>query len=185
MAEGRWRWQATHGNKNQPGLAREAELISQLADRISSLSPDELIQLGPLLQHRPKHPKLQKVSSEGLGAGAHPGSAPKEEEEKKVEKTAFDVKLEKFDATAKIKVIKEVRAFTNLGLKEAEELVEKAPVLLKQGISKEEADGIIEKIRAAGGVAVMEAPFGGTYFHRSSGHDRMNRTLIKSRFMRS
>ncbi|KAK8942977.1 hypothetical protein KSP39_PZI009601 [Platanthera zijinensis] len=133
-----------------------SEKILQLADRISSLSPDELILLGPLLQHRLKHPKLQKISSEGLGVGVHPGSAPKEEEEKKVEKTAFDVKLEKFDAAAKIKVIKEVRAFTNLGLKEAKELVEKAPVLLKQGITKEEADGIIEKIKAAGGVAVME-----------------------------
>lgn len=133
-----------------------SEKISQLADRISSLSPDELIQLGPLLQHRLKHPKLQKISSEGLGVSSLPGSAPNEEEEKKVEKTAFDVKLEKFDAATKIKVIKEVRAFTNLGLKEAKELVEKAPVLLKQGISKEEADGIIEKIKAAGGVAVME-----------------------------
>ncbi|KAK9125943.1 hypothetical protein Scep_014789 [Stephania cephalantha] len=46
-------------------------------------------------------------------------------ESKAAEKTAFDLKLEKFDAAAKIKIIKEVRSFTDLGLKEAKELVEK------------------------------------------------------------
>ncbi|KAI3673527.1 hypothetical protein L6452_39650 [Arctium lappa] len=70
--------------------------------------------------------------------------------EEKVEKTTFDIKLEKFDATAKIKVIKEVRGFTSLGLKEAKEMVEKAPVLIKQGVTKEEANEIIKKIKAAG-----------------------------------
>ncbi|KAI4375823.1 hypothetical protein MLD38_013647 [Melastoma candidum] len=92
------------------------------------------------------------VGTQGGGAGA--GAA--KVEEKKAEKTAFDVKLEKFDAAAKIKVIKEVRAFTNLGLKEAKELVEKAPVVLKQGVTKEEANDVMEKIKAAVGVAVME-----------------------------
>ncbi|CAF2126447.1 hypothetical protein BRARA_C03138 [Brassica rapa] len=68
----------------------------------------------------------------------------------KKEKTVFDVKLEKFDTAAKIKVIKEGRAFTSLGLKEAKELVEKVPVVIKQGLTKEEANGIIEKIKAVG-----------------------------------
>ncbi|CAI0398614.1 unnamed protein product [Linum tenue] len=94
---------------------------------------------------------MELGSAGGGGAGA--GAAKVEE---KKEKTAFDVKLEKFDAAAKIKVIKEVRAFTNLGLKEAKELVEKVPVLLKQGVTKDEANSIIEKIKAAGGSAVME-----------------------------
>jgi large subunit ribosomal protein L7/L12 len=49
-----------------------------------------------------------------------------------------------------------VRAFTALGLKEAKELVEKAPTLLKQGVSKEEAEQIIEKLKAIGGTAIME-----------------------------
>ncbi|XP_024932902.3 uncharacterized protein LOC112492793 [Ziziphus jujuba] len=71
-------------------------------------------------------------------------------EEKKVEETAFEVKLEKFENAAKIKVIKEVRAFTNLGLKEAKVLVEKAPVLFKQEVTKEEPNDMIEKIKAAG-----------------------------------
>jgi large subunit ribosomal protein L7/L12 len=55
------------------------------------------------------------------------GEAAKEEEVKE-EKTVFDLKLEGFDAKAKIKVIKEIRAVTGLGLKEAKELVEGAPV---------------------------------------------------------
>lgn len=91
-----------------------------------------------------------------MGGGGGGGIDGAKAEEKKVEKTAFDVKLDKFDPSAKIKVIKEVRAFTNLGLKEAKELVEKSPVVLKQGLTKEEASDIIDKIKVAGGVAVME-----------------------------
>ncbi|OVA16995.1 Ribosomal protein L7/L12 [Macleaya cordata] len=132
--------------------------IVQLAERIAALPPEELAQIGPTLRDKLRHPKMQPISSEGMDigpqGGASAGSA--KAEEKKAEKTAFDVKLEKFDAAAKIKVIKEVRAFTNLGLKEAKDLVEKAPVVMKQGVTKEEASEIIEKLKAAGGVAVME-----------------------------
>ncbi|OAY47780.1 50S ribosomal protein L7/L12 [Manihot esculenta] len=134
-----------------------SEKIIELAERIAALPPEERCQIGPTLQYKLKHPKLQTISTEGmdLGVQGSPAAGATKVEEKK-EKTAFDVKLEKFDAAAKIKVIKEVRAFTNLGLKEAKDLVEKVPVLLKQGVTKEEANGIIEKIKAAGGVAVME-----------------------------
>ncbi|KAF5957507.1 hypothetical protein HYC85_004732 [Camellia sinensis] len=68
----------------------------------------------------------------------------------------FDVKLEQFDTADKIKVIKEVRAFTNLELKEAKDLVEKAPVVLKQRVTKEETNDIIKKVKAAVGVTIME-----------------------------
>lgn len=77
-------------------------------------------------------------------------------DEKKAEKTAFDLKLEGFDAAAKIKVIKEVRACTDLGLKEAKDLVEKAPTLLKKGVAKEEAEKIVEKMKAIGAKVSME-----------------------------
>lgn len=133
-----------------------SEKVLQLADRIAALPPEELKQIGPTLHLRLNQPALHSVSSQGFSFGAHSGASAKQAEEKKEEKTAFDIKLEKFDAAAKIKVIKEVRAFTNLGLKEAKELVEKAPAILKQGVTKEEANNIIEKIKAAGGVAVME-----------------------------
>ncbi|OAY78257.1 50S ribosomal protein L7/L12 [Ananas comosus] len=94
------------------------------------------------------------------GALASPGSAaadaPAAAEEKEKEKTAFDIKLDKFDAAAKIKVIKEVRAFTDLGLKEAKELVEKAPVVVKKGVAKEEAEAIAAKLKGVGATVVLE-----------------------------
>lgn len=134
-----------------------SDKIVQLAERIAALTPEERRQLGPGLMERLRHPKLQPISTEGMDMGEQGGAAAASAKvEEKKEKTAFDVKLEKFDAAAKIKVIKEVRAFTNLGLKEAKELVEKVPSVLKQGVTKEEANSIIEKIKAAGGVAVME-----------------------------
>ncbi|TKY72425.1 50S ribosomal protein L7/L12 [Spatholobus suberectus] len=133
-----------------------SEKIIQLAERIGALSEEERSQIMPTLAERLKLPKLQPISTEGMDLGSEGGAAGPKAEEKKAEKTAFDVKLEKFDAATKIKVIKEVRAFTNLGLKEAKDLVEKVPVVLKQGVTKEEANDMIQKLNAAGGVAVME-----------------------------
>lgn len=65
------------------------------------------------------------------------------------EKTEFDVVLTEAGAN-KIAVIKEVRAATNLGLKEAKDLVEAAPKPVKQGINKQEADELKKKLEAAG-----------------------------------
>jgi len=80
-------------------------------------------------------------------AGAAPADAGAAAEE---EKTEFDVVLTSA-GDQKIKVIKEIRAITALGLKEAKELVESAPQPVKEGISKEEAQEIKEKIEAVGG----------------------------------
>ena len=76
--------------------------------------------------------------------GAAADAAPAEE------KTDFDVVLAGI-GDQKIKVIKEIRAITSLGLKEAKELVESAPQSIKEGVSKEEAQEIKEKIEAVGG----------------------------------
>ncbi|KAF8101164.1 hypothetical protein N665_0209s0022 [Sinapis alba] len=140
-----------YGPRPQP-----SSKIVELAERIAALSPEERKLIGPALNEHLRLPKQEMVSTQGMSMGAkqEAGSTGKVEEKK--EKTSFDVKLEKFDTAAKIKVIKEVRAFTSLGLKEAKELVEKVPVVIKQGLTKEEANGIIEKIKAVGGVAVME-----------------------------
>lgn len=78
-----------------------------------------------------------------MGGGAAAGGAPAEE------KTAFDVVLADAGAN-KINVIKEVRAVTGLGLKEAKDLVEGAPKTLKEGVSKEEAAKMKEAIEKAG-----------------------------------
>jgi len=66
------------------------------------------------------------------------------------EKTEFDVILTAI-GDKKIQVIKEVRTITNLGLKDAKDLVEGAPKAVKEGVKKEEADEIKQKIEAAGG----------------------------------
>ena len=91
------------------------------------------------------------VPGELKGKGG--GAAAKKVEEK-AEKTVLDVKG--FDAAAKIKVIKEVRSFTDLGLKEAKDLVEKSPTLLKKGVTKEEAESIIAKMKEVGAKVSME-----------------------------
>jgi large subunit ribosomal protein L7/L12 len=65
------------------------------------------------------------------------------------EQTEFDVILETF-GDKKINVIKEVRALTGLGLKEAKALVEEAPKAVKEGVSKEEADKVKEQLEGAG-----------------------------------
>jgi len=79
-----------------------------------------------------------------VGAGGGEAAAPAEEQ------TEFDVILTAA-GDQKIKVIKEVRAITNLGLKEAKQLVEEAPQPLKESVSKDEAADIKAKIEAVGG----------------------------------
>jgi large subunit ribosomal protein L7/L12 len=89
-----------------------------------------------------------------VAAGAAPGgAAPAEAAE---EKTEFTVVLKAFDESKKIPVIKEVRAVTGLGLKEAKDLVEGAPKPLKENISKEEAAKIKDQVTAAGGTVEIQ-----------------------------
>jgi large subunit ribosomal protein L7/L12 len=86
------------------------------------------------------------VSAAPVAVAAVGGAAEAEAVE---EKTSFDVILASI-GEKKIQVIKEVRAITGLGLKEAKDLVEGAPKAIKEGVSKEEADQIKEKVEAAG-----------------------------------
>ena len=82
-------------------------------------------------------------------AAAAPGAVANGGEEAE-EKTEFDVVLAGFAEGKKIPVIKEVRTITGLGLKEAKELVEEGGKTLKEGVTKEEADAMKEKLEAAG-----------------------------------
>ncbi len=72
------------------------------------------------------------------------------------EKTEFDVVLEEFDASKKIAVLKAVRSLTGLGLKEAKELVESAPKVIKENTSKEDAEEIKGKLEDAGAKVSMK-----------------------------
>jgi len=90
------------------------------------------------------------VSAAAPVAVAAAGAAPAEAAAAAEEKTEFDVILAGA-GDQKIKVIKEIRAITSLGLKEAKELVESAPQPIKEGVTKEEAEEIKAKIEAVGG----------------------------------
>jgi large subunit ribosomal protein L7/L12 len=90
------------------------------------------------------------VAAVGAAPGGAPAAAAVEEQ------TEFNVILKAFDDTKKIAVIKEVRAVTGLGLKEAKDLVEGAPKPLKENASKEEAAKIKDQITAAGGTVEVQ-----------------------------
>ena len=83
------------------------------------------------------------------------GAAPAEGAAAEEEKTEFDVVLKEVGGQ-KIQVIKEVRGITGLGLKEAKELVESAPKVVKEGASKEDAEEIKKKLEAVGAVVEIK-----------------------------
>lgn len=98
----------------------------------------------------------------GFGGGGGPAAAPVaavEEDEpapKAEEKTLFNIKLQSFDTTAKPKVIKEVKALLGLSLVDSKKFVESAPKMMKEGLAKDEAEKIVETMKALGAVVVME-----------------------------
>ncbi|KAJ6715532.1 39S RIBOSOMAL PROTEIN L12 [Salix viminalis] len=136
----------------------QTQKLERIADVLLDLTKIERHDYAILFRHKMGLGRYgPAVSGAILSGSAAPGSASGDlKTAAAAEKTAFDIKLEKFDAAAKIKVIKEVRTFTDLGLKEAKDLVEKVPVVLKKGLTKEEAGPIIEKLQALGATVVLE-----------------------------
>lgn len=98
----------------------------------------------------------------GFGGGAaQPAAvaAPVEEEDAAPavqEKTLFTLKLQSFDAGAKPKVIKEVKAMLGLSLVDSKKFVESAPKVMKEGVPKEESEKMMAAFKALGAVVVME-----------------------------
>ncbi|MCX7705916.1 MAG: 50S ribosomal protein L7/L12 [bacterium] len=118
--------------------------VDALVEAIGSLTAVELADLAKKLE--------DKFGVQPVIATAGPVTATVSAEQKPSppeEKTSFDVILTGFGSN-KIQVIKEVRAITNLGLKEAKDLVESLPKPLKEKVSKEEAEEIKKKLEAAG-----------------------------------
>ncbi len=116
----------------------------KIAEAIDSLS---VLELAGLVKHLEEKYGVSAAAAVAVAApaagGAQAGAAAAEE------KTSFDVILTEA-GTQKIQVIKEIRGITNLGLKEAKDLVEGAPKPVKQGVPKEEADKIKKVLEAAG-----------------------------------
>lgn len=117
--------------------------VDSLVDAIGSLTAIELADLAKKLED--KFGVQPVVGSVGVA----PASVAEQAATPAEEKTLFDVILTSFGSN-KIQVIKEVRAITNLGLKEAKDLVESLPKPLKENISKEEAEEIKKKFEAVG-----------------------------------
>ena len=117
--------------------------LNEIAESLSSLTVMEAAELATMLEEKWGVSAAAAVAVAGGGGAAAGGEAA-------VDKTEFDAVLISF-GDKKIQVIKEVRAITGLGLKEAKELVEGAPKALKEGIEKDEAEEIKKKIEEVGG----------------------------------
>ena len=116
--------------------------LAKIVDDLSKLTVLEVAELSKLLEEKWGVSAAAPVAVAAAG-GAAAAAAPAEE------KTEFDVVLAEAGAQ-KINVIKEVRAITGLGLKEAKDLVEAAPKPVKEGVSKADADKFKAQLEAAG-----------------------------------
>ncbi|MCQ2612565.1 MAG: 50S ribosomal protein L7/L12 [Treponemataceae bacterium] len=114
----------------------------QILDAIASMTVLEASELVKAMEEKFGVTAAAPVMVAGAGAAAAPAAE---------EQTEFNVSLEAADPAKKIAVIKAVREVTGLGLKEAKDVVEGAPKMLKEAVSKEEAAKIKETVEAAGG----------------------------------
>jgi large subunit ribosomal protein L7/L12 len=133
--------------------------VKEVVKDILKLSKHQYHMLGYLLAYRLEMTSddLQKLwdaveAGRSSGGGAAVAAAAPVVEEK----TDFDVKLTGFDPKSKIKLIKEVRAVTEMGLKEAKALVDNVPQILKKALRKEQAEDLKAKLEALGGMVELE-----------------------------
>ncbi|MBN1443269.1 MAG: 50S ribosomal protein L7/L12 [Planctomycetes bacterium] len=117
-----------------------SEKVTQIVDLFTQLNVMELLDLQEALKEKGIEPAAAAAIAMPMAAG---GGEPVEE------KTTFNVVLKSAGAK-KIQVIKEVRAITSLGLKEAKDLVEGAPKPVKEGVTKEEAEKLKKQLEEAG-----------------------------------
>jgi large subunit ribosomal protein L7/L12 len=121
--------------------------LQKIVDELSGLTVLEAADLAKMLEEKWGVSAAAPVAMMAAGGGA--AAAPAEEQ------TEFTVVLTAIGAQ-KINVIKEVRAITSLGLKEAKDLVEGAPKPVKEGVSKDEADKIKKQLEAAGATVELK-----------------------------
>ncbi|KAH0544903.1 hypothetical protein FGG08_000983 [Glutinoglossum americanum] len=141
------RWQSTDAANPK---------LSGIVDQISQLTLLETADLVGLLKTRLSIPDMP-IGGFAAAAPAAP-AAPAEEEAAPAqqEKTLFNLKLQSFDAAAKPKIIKEIKAMLGLSLVDSKKFVESAPKMMKEGVPKDEGEKIVEALKALGGVVVME-----------------------------
>jgi large subunit ribosomal protein L7/L12 len=128
-----------------------AEKVEELIKSIEGMTVLELSSLVKALEEKfGVSANMPMMAAPAAGAGAGPAAAAAAEE-----KTSFTVVIASAGAN-KIAVIKEVRAMTSLGLKEAKDLVDAAPKPVKEGVTKEEAEDMKKKLEAAGATVELK-----------------------------
>jgi large subunit ribosomal protein L7/L12 len=127
--------------------------LEKLSEELSSLTVLEVAELAKMLEDKWG---VTAAAAMPMAMAAMPGAAAAGEAAEPVEeKTEFDVILATI-GEKKINVIKEVRAITGLGMKEAKDLVEGAPKPIKEAVKKDEAEAIKKKIEEAGGTVEIK-----------------------------
>jgi len=122
--------------------------IKKIGDKIVGLTLMQAKELGDYLKEE------YGIEPAAGGAVVMAGPAAQGQAEEQEEKSSFDVILKEF-GDKKIQVIKEVRALTGLGLKEAKDLVDNVPKPVKEGLSKEDAEAAQKKLEAVGAVVEL------------------------------
>jgi large subunit ribosomal protein L7/L12 len=125
--------------------------LKEIGDRLAGLTLKQAVDLAEYLKETYKIEPAAGGGGGG-GGGGNTGTAPKEEE---VAKTTFDVVL-KASGDKKIQVIKVVRAATGLGLKEAKDLVEAAPKVVKEGLQKDDAEKLKKELEEQGATVELK-----------------------------
>lgn len=123
-------------------------IVDELVEKISNLTLGEAAELKKALEDKFGVTAAAPMMMAAPGAGAAPAAAVEE-------KTEFDVELTDGGAQ-KLNVIKVVREITGLGLKEAKDLVEGAPKVLKEGATKEDAEALKKKLEEAGAKVTLK-----------------------------
>ena len=125
----------------------------EILDSLKSLS---LLEASELVKQIEEAFGVSAAASAGVVMAAPGAAGGGDAAEAAEEKTEFEVVLESFDASSKIKVLKEVRNATGLGLGEAKALVEAAPKTIKEGATKEDAEALKKAIEAVGGKVTLK-----------------------------
>lgn len=137
--------------------ASKGELDPAVQSVVADILKLNLFQVNQLVTHLKDEFGFVEAAPVVVAAvGGAPAAAEEAEEQEVVrEKTTFTLKLESFDPKGKIKIIKEVRGVSGLGLKESKELVEGAPCEIAKDLPKDEAEALVERLKEAGAVITL------------------------------
>ncbi len=133
--------------------ATKVEVSAEMEKVISYIEGLSVLELSKLVKALEERLGVSAAAPVAVAAAPAAGAAPAAAEE---EKTEFTVVLKAFNEAKKVGVIKEVRAITGLGLKEAKDLVEGAPKTVKEGANKEDAAKLKKQLEDAGGTVEIK-----------------------------